>query len=165
VVTWTFDNKAVTSGIAPDGKTKSVLTVSSAKKEDNGKYKCSVKFGALGTVSKEITQYVRFAEAAASSTAIDGDATHALTCTFYGDGHDATVWTFGGKTLAKGNDYDIETQKKDFSTTNILKIKTVDATNAGTFTCSVKYTSDKKDSSKEIPLTVYGKICCTNIRI
>ena len=157
-VTWSVNGQAITKGFAPDGNTKSVLTVSSAKKEDNGKYKCSVKFGSFGTAAKEITQYVRFAEAVATSTAISGDATHDITCMFYGDPLSPRVWKFGDTTLSDGSDYGIQTTTTDFSTKDVLTIKTVDATNDGIYKCSTQYTADSQDSNKEIRLTVYGEI-------
>ncbi|KAL5259162.1 hypothetical protein ACHWQZ_G009575 [Mnemiopsis leidyi] len=155
-VTWSVNGQAITKGFAPDGNTKSVLTVSSAKKEDNGNYKCSVKFGSFGTAAKEITQYVRFAEAVATSTAISGDATHDITCMFYGDPLSPRVWKFGDTTLSDGSDYGIQTTTTDFSTKDVLTIKTVDATNDGIYKCSTQYTADSQDSYKEIRLTVYG---------
>ena len=159
VVTWSVNGKDITKGITPDGKTKSILTVSSAMKEDNGKYTCSVKFSTYGTATKEITQYVRFAEAVATSTAISGDATHDIMCMFYGDAHSTTLWKFGDKTLADDADYDIASTKSDFSTKDVLTINTIEASNEGTYKCSAKYTADSKDTAKEIRLDVYGKSC------
>ena len=159
-VSWTMGTTPITKGIAPEGTTKSTLTVSSAKKEDNGKYKCSVKFGSHGTASKQITQYVRYFEAVPSPTsiAIAGAATHTISCMYYGDAHSATVWKFGDVTLTDNDDYDIATTKEtDYSTKDVLTINTVEAANEGTYKCSVKYTSDNKAEMLENVVTVYGE--------
>ena len=158
-VVWTKNGQSITKGTAPDGATKSILTVSSATKGDNGKYRCTVTFGSYGTAFKEISQYVRFAETVPAQYAISGDATHAITCTFYGDSLTTTVWKFSGSALVDDNDYDIGTSAPTaFSREDVLTIKTVEAANTGTYQCSAQYQDGPQDVSKDITLDVFGRL-------
>ena len=157
-VAWTKNGQPITTGISPDGNTKSKLSVSSATKDDNGKYRCTVTFGSLGTDFKEVIQYVRLVEFTTPQYAINGDATHTITCLFYGDSLSATVWKFGATTLSDDSDYDIATSApSDFSREDVLTINTIEAANEGSYQCSAQYVDGQKAITKDISLTVFGK--------
>ncbi|XP_063679986.1 hemicentin-2-like [Bolinopsis microptera] len=159
-VLWTKDGAEIREGItvAAEGDKKSVLTVTTASKADNGVYRCAVTFGSYGQLHKEVTQNVRLTEVTVSSHyAINGAAEYVMTCTFHGDALSTTVWKVGDTVLTDDDEYDFSTSSPTASSRlDTLTINTVEAANSGTYKCSAQYTSGAQDASKDILLTVLG---------
>ena len=158
VVSWTLNGgDPITEGVSPDGATKSLLTVNAATAQHNGVYVCSVTFGDVGTLTGQVTQYVRAIEGTVTQYALAGAATHEITCDIYGDSLSApTVWQFGETVLADDADYDISTSSDTYVRSDVLTINTLETSNTGTYQCSATYTDGSVATSKDISLTVYG---------
>lgn len=90
--------------------------------------------------------------------AIDGAATYALTCTFYGDALSATSWKYGSTALADDDDYDIGTTTlDDFSRKDTLTINGVETANDGRYVCTATYTEGSANMEKELRINVIGE--------
>ena len=156
-VAWYRNDQMFTDSITQPSSTRSLFTVETADENNNGVYQCKVTYDTHGTaISPTVTQYVRYLTPSANIFGVLGKNID-VTCTFYGDTLGPVTWlkdpsstpleTGGQYTLIAGT-YTNQMRK------DTLRISTLEAGNAGAYSCKASYTASNKEVTSTQTLAV-----------